>query len=143
MRSTAVMAVFMVSLTMAITGCTGNISSSQSATATLSGDYAIRDSLNATGDIIGKRAVMQMSKSDAKAMSAKEFSKLVDKETAAADTDGADYLTVDFGDGTGLVFPSCSAEFFFCGKLDSEGMMAVKCETYRYSKKTWARDRER
>lgn len=134
------MVAFMASLAMAITGCAGNVSSHQSATATPSGDYAIRDSLNATGNVIGKRAVMQMSKSDAKAMSAKEFSRLVDKETAAADSDGADYLTIDFGDGTGLVFPSCTAEFFFCGKLDSEGMMAGKCETYSYSDGAWVKD---
>ena len=83
---------------------------------------------------------MQMSKSDAKAMSAKEFSRLVDKETAAADSDGADYLTIDFGDGTGLVFPSCSAEFFFYGELDSEGMMAGKCTTYRRTGVKWIRE---
>lgn len=130
MRSTAVMVAFMVSLAMTITGCSGNASSRQSATVTPSGDYAIGDSLNTVGDVIGKRAVMQMSKADAKAMSAKGFSRLVDKETAAADSDDADYLTIDFGDGTGLVFPSCTAEFFFYGKLDSEGMMAGKCTTY-------------
>ena len=140
MRKKATMAAFMVSLAMAITGCSGNASSHQSAASTPSGDYAIRDSLNVTGRVIGKRAVMQMSKSDAKAMSAKEFSKLVDKEAAAADSDGADYLTIDFDDGTGLVFPSCSTEFFFYGKLDSEGMMAGKCTTYRRDGVKWARE---
>ena len=132
------MAVCMISLVLAITGCAGNATSHQSATATPSGDYAIEDSLNTVGDVIGKRAVMQMSKADAKAMSAKGFSRLVDKETDAADSDDVDYLTIDFGDGTGLVFPSCTAEFFFCGKLDSEGMMAGKCTTYHRDGVKWS-----
>ena len=39
-----------------------------------------------------------------------------------------------------VVFPSCSAEFFFCGKLDSEGMMAGKCTTYRRDGVKWVRE---
>lgn len=83
---------------------------------------------------------MQMSKADAKAMSAKEFSRLIAKETSAADSDDSDYLTIDFGDGTGMVFPSCTAEFFFYGKLDSEDMMAGKCVTYHRDGVKWIKE---
>lgn len=140
MRKTAVTVTFLASLALTITGCAGGGDSQQEANATPSGDYNIEDSLNTVGQTIGRRAVMQMSKADARAMSAKEFTKLVDEETAAADSDDADYITIDFGDGTGMVFPSCTAEFFFYGELDSEGMTAGKCIQYSRDGKKWVRD---
>ena len=140
MRRAAVTVMFLASLTLAITGCAGSASPCQETTAKPSGDYTIEDSLNTVGQVIGQRAVLQMSKAEAKAMSSKRFSKLVDKKTAAADSDDADYLTIDFGDGTGIVFPSCTSEFFFYGKLDNEGMMAGKCMTYHRDGAEWIRE---
>lgn len=139
-RRAAAIAALLASLMLAITGCAGSGVSQQEPPTPSSGDHVIEDSLNTTGQVIGKRAVMQMVKADAKAMSAKELSKLIDEETTAADSDGADYLTVDFGDGTGMVFPSCTSEFFFYGKLDSEGMMVGKCTTYHRDGTRWVRE---
>lgn len=139
-RRAAAIAALLASLALATAGCAGNGNPQQESVATSSGDYVIEDSFNTVGQVIGQRAVMQMSKADAKAMSAKEFSKLVDEETTAADSDDADYLTIDFGDGTGIVFPSCTAEFFFYGKLDSEGMTADKCVTYHRDGTRWVQE---
>lgn len=140
MRKSVAAVAFLTSLVLAITGCAGGGDSQQETTATPSGDCIIEDSLNTVGQTIGQRTVMHMSKADAKAMSAKEFSKLIDEETTAANSDGTDFLTVDFGDGTGMVFPSCTNLYLFYGELDSEGMMAGKSISYSRNGMRWVRD---
>lgn len=132
-----------VALAFALSGCGGG--QLEQAIDRVADDpgYILVDSLNVSGDAIGKRAVAPASKEDFKKMSHGEFEAFVEETVLPAGETGADYLTVDFGDGTGLTFPSCSGDLVFYGKLDEEGMMAGKCETYRYSKKTWVRDRER
>ncbi len=102
-------------------------------------DYVMVDSLNASGGVIGKRAVVAADKADFKGMGPEGLDSFVSAVVIAAGDCGADYLTVDFGDGTGLTFPACSGDFFFYGKLDKEGMMAGECETYRHFKDNWAR----
>lgn len=139
LRKSFAAAVTLFSLTLVVTGCSGT-PAHQAETATSDSNYIIVDSLNTVGQTIGKRAVLEMDKAEMKAMSAKEFSELVDEETAAADSDGADYLTVDFGDGSGIIFPSCTNLFCYCGDLDSEGMMAGHCVSYNRSGNKWTRD---
>lgn len=134
------MAAVLTSLALTVTGCAGGSDPQQESASEPSDNYTIEDSLNTVGQTIGKRAVMQMSKADVKAMSAKGFSKLIEEKTAAADSDDADYLTIDLGDGTGMVFPSCTAEFFFYGELDSEGMIAGKSVSYSRDGTKWIRD---
>ena len=128
------------SLMLAISGCAGSSNPQQESTTTLNGDYVIEDSINATGQVIGQRAVMRMSKSEVKAMSDKEFSVFVDDKTVSADSNDADYLTIDFGDGTGIVFPSCTNQFFFYGELDGEGMMADDATSFSRDGEKWVRD---
>lgn len=88
---------------------------------------------------MGKRAVVVADKADFKDMDSRELEGFISAVVIPAGDCGADYLTVDFGDGTGLTFPACSGGFFFYRKLDKEGMMAGACETYRHFKDNWAR----
>lgn len=129
-----------VALALAVAGCGGGQEQPDQDPPASNAGYVMVDSLNANGDSIGKRAVATADKADLEAMTSKEFETFVEDVVRAAGDGGADYLTVDFGDGTGLTFPSCSGDLLFYGELDEEGMMAGKCDTYRRSKGEWTRD---
>lgn len=129
----------LLALSLSAAGCGASASDSVQATQNDDCGYVLVDSLNVSGDPIGKRALRSANKGDFKAMSAVEFEEFVAEEVAAAGDSGADYFTVAFEDGTGLTFPSCAGSYFFYGKLDSEGMMAGDCITYVHKKDGWKR----
>lgn len=126
-------------MALLLLGCGGGQLPQDQGPSSNEADYAMVDSLNASGGVIGKRAVVVADKADFKEMDSRELDDFIDAVVIAAGDCGADYLTVDFDDGTGLTFPACTGDFFFYGKLDKEGMMAGACETYRCFKGSWAR----
>lgn len=111
-----------------LSGCGGGQLSRDQGPSSNEADYVMVDSLNASGSAIGKRAVVAADKAYFKEMGPEGLESFVSTVVVPAGDCGADYLTVDFGDDTGLTFPSCSGDFFFYGKLDKEGMMASECE---------------
>lgn len=139
-RSGFIAAVFVAAAMMLVLpGCEGGQLPQDQESSSNEAGYAMVDSLNASGGVIGKRAVVVADKADFAEMDSRELEGFISAVVIAAGDCGADYLTVDFGDGTGLTFPACSGDFFFYGKLDKEGMMAGACETYRCFKGSWAR----
>ena len=126
-------------MVLVLPGCGGGQLPQDQGPSSNEAEYAMVDSLNVSGDVIGKRAVVAADKAVFKEMGPEGLDSFVNAVVIAAGDCGADYLTVDFGDGTGLTFPACSGDFFFYGKLDKEGMMAGECEAYRHFKDNWAR----
>lgn len=126
-------------MALLLSGCGGGQLPQDQGSSSNEADYVMVNSLNASGGVIGKRAVVAADKADFKEMGPEGLDSFISAVVIAAGDCGADYLTVDFGDGTGLTFPACSGDFFFYGKLDKEGMMAGECETYQHFKDNWAR----
>lgn len=76
----------------------------------------------------GTRAFIKISKETAKSASQEDFAEFLKKQV-----DGRNYnwFTIDFGDGTGIVFPGCQWEIGTYCKLQPEGMQG---ETIGYLK---------
>lgn len=88
----------------------------------------VNESLTQIGAGYGRRAYIVIDKETAKTASQENFAEFLEMRV-----DGKDYnwFTIDFGDGTGIVFPGCLWEIGTYCKLQPEGMQG---ETIGYLK---------
>lgn len=77
--------------------------------------------LNGSGNaVIGERAEIIVSKASIKELSPEEFNDFLENEISGS---GYNWFTIDFNDGTGIVFTGCDIELPIFGKIGDEGML--------------------
>lgn len=69
---------------------------------------------------IGTRAELTVDKNSAKSLSAQEFNSFIEIEVSGSEYN---WFTIDFNDGTGIVFAGCDITTSTYGKIDDEGML--------------------
>jgi hypothetical protein len=69
---------------------------------------------------IGTRAELTIDKDSAKSLSAQEFNSFIEIEVSGSEYN---WFTIDFSDGTGIVFAGCDITLSTYGKIDDEGML--------------------
>lgn len=82
--------------------------------------------LSGSGEVIGTRMVAEIGKAEAQTATQEEFCAWVDKYVSS----DYQYVTVDFGDGTGLVFTGGSKDLCEYGELDDAGRVVTAEQTF-------------
>ena len=115
--------------TLLLSGCSSNSSSNSSTAVTAETeapktgnvflDAEVKTVSTKIGTSYGTRAYIVIDKETAKTASQEEFAEFLEMRV-----DGKDYnwFTIDFGDGTGIVFSGCIWKTGIYCKLESEGM---------------------
>ena len=143
----AAASVLALSLCMVGCGSGGNASDNQqqhqqqqieSTNPLLSFDVAYNDSLSGSGAVIGTYVIVDGDKAAFEAATEDEFGEFVEAVVAKAAEDGSDYVTVDFGNGTGLQFTGASSTMVTYGKIDDDGMLSKRIATYLCSDGKWS-----
>lgn len=79
-----------------------------------------------SGEVIGKRAYVEVSKEDAKKVPFNTFVTFQDYTIKDADYN---YFTICFDDGTGIVYAGCVIQYPYYGKIDDTGSI-IEAEGY-------------
>lgn len=81
----------------------------------------IFDVMNESGtSSIGTRAELTVDKHSARNLSAQEFNSFIENTVSGS---GYNWFTINFNDGTGIVFADCDISSPTYGKVDKEGML--------------------
>lgn len=107
-------------MVLSIAGCGGKEQPQQDKNPLMNLEIQEAEVLSGGGELIGKRAYVEMPKSDYDALTDEQL-----VEFAESVVDGADYnwFTVILDDGTGLEFPGCSVLVGMYGSIDGEGVI--------------------
>lgn len=85
------------------------------------GNIKIYDVVNGSGNtIIGKRAIILVNKEALKSMPTDEYNSFLENEISGS---GYNWFTIEFKDGTGIVFAGCDIDSCMYGLIDSDGML--------------------
>lgn len=129
-----------LSLTLAGCGGGGQQQQQQQEPASLSeASYEMLDSLSGSGTVIGQRAYVELDSSLFDGITADKFNEFANTVVSSAGEEGADYFSVQFEDGTGIVFAGCMPTSFSYGTMDDRGMMSGDdTVTYMLSNGEWS-----
>lgn len=86
----------------------------------LDSESEIKDLLSETGEFVGRRILYRLSKSDMQAVSQEQFAEFMNDRILQLSNEVFNYVTIDFGDGTGLLFMPGVAVVTY-GEIDNTG----------------------
>ncbi len=86
----------------------------------LDSEPEIKDLLSETDEFVGRRILYKLSKSDMQTVSQEQFTEFMNARILQLSNEMFNYVTIDFGDGTGLLFmPGVSVVTY--GEIDTTG----------------------
>lgn len=86
----------------------------------LDSESEIKDLLSETGEFVGRRILYKLSKRGVQAVSQEQFVEFMNDRVLQLNNEVFNYVTIDFGDGTGLLFmPGVAAATY--GEIDETG----------------------
>lgn len=115
-------------LAVTLAGCSGGgqQQQQQEPSSLSEASYEMLDSLSGSGNVIGHRAYVELDSELFDGITADEFNEFVNTVVASAGEDGADYFSVQFDDGNGIIFPGCMTMTFSYGPMDDEGTVSTE-----------------
>lgn len=86
----------------------------------LDSESEIKDLLSGTGEFVGRCILYKLSKSDMQTVSQEQFAEFMNDRILQLSNEMFNYVTIDFGDGTGLLFMPGVAVVTY-GEIDNTG----------------------